>query len=283
MVLVLVALGGALQAALAAYLLVQVAATLCLVASVLRTTGVHLGVDLREIRHTLRFGLRIYVGRTAWQLHERWPIFLLAYLLADSSEVAFFAVAASVASMLRMLPEALSGALLPQLAGLEESQVRVLAARACRHSLLWMGSLLLAAGVIAPFAIPLLYGEPYAASTVPFLVLLPAVWFYAMQRVFVNYFVALGHLRPAVRSQVFTSALGLVLNACLIPPMGILGAALATLVSLGVGVSVLTWSFLSHSKCGLRETFVFRLEDLEPYRRRLEGRLRPLLRRLGAG
>jgi O-antigen/teichoic acid export membrane protein len=283
MALVLVAWGGALEEALAAYLLVQAVATLCLVARVLCTTGVHLRIDLREIQATLRFGVKSYVGRTAWQLHGRWPIFLIAYFLADTSELAFFAVAASVAAMLRMLPEALSGALLPQLAGLEESEVKVLAARACRHGLLWVGGLLLAAGAIAPLAIPLLYGEPYAASTVPFLVLLPGVWLYAMQRVFSSYFVALGHLGPVIRSQVLASILSVALNVWLIPLMGILGAALATVVSAGVGVAVLTWSFLLHSKCGLRETFVFRSEDLEPYRRRLERRLRPLLRRLGAG
>jgi O-antigen/teichoic acid export membrane protein len=278
MALVLIAWAGALEEALLAYLTVQAAATLYLVGSVLYTAGLELRLDLREIRSTLRFGLRSYVGRTAWQLHERWPIFLIAYFLADSSELAFFAVAASVAAMLRMLPEALSGALFPQLAGTAKSQVRALAAQACRHGLLWAGILLLAAGAVAPFAIPLLYGEPYRASTVPFLVLLPGVWLYTMLRVFANYFAALGHLSPVIRSHVVASVLGVVLNALLIPPMGILGAALGTLVSLGAGVAVLTWSFFLHSKCGLRETFVFRIEDLEPYRRRLE-RLYPPLRR----
>jgi O-antigen/teichoic acid export membrane protein len=281
--IVLVAWGGALEEALTAYLLIQAASTLCLIASVLYTTGIQLRVDLREIQATLRFGVRSYVGRTAWQLHGRVPIFLLAYLMADPSELAFFAVAASVATMLRMLPEAIGGALFPQLAGLDESQVRVLAARACRHGLLWVGGSLVAAGAVAPFAIPLLYGEPYAASTVPFLVLLPGVWLYAMQRVFSNYFAALGHLSPVIRSQVLATMLNVALSLWLIPLMGILGAALATLVSFGVGVVLLTWSFLLHSKCGLRETFVFRSEDLDPYRRRLERRLRPLLRRLGAG
>jgi O-antigen/teichoic acid export membrane protein len=281
MAIVLVAWGGALEEALAAFLLVQAAGTLYLVGSVLRTTGVRLRVELREVQATLRFGVRSYIGRTAGQLHPRWSVFLIAYFLADPSELAFFAIAASVTRMLRMLPEALGGALFPQLAGLEERQVAALAARACRHGLLWVGGSLVAAGAIGPFAIPLLYGEPYAASTVPFLVLLPGVWLYAMQRVFANYFSALGHLSPVIRSQVLATVLCVVLNVWLIPLMGILGAALATLVSYGAGVLDLTWSFLVHSKCGLLETFVFRWEDLDPYRRRLE-RLRPLLRRLGA-
>ncbi len=280
--IVLVAWGGALEEVLVAYLLVQAAATLYLIASVFYTTGVDLRVDLREIQATVRFGVPVYVSRTAGQLHQRLPIFLIAYFLSDPSELAFFAVAAAVESMLRMLPEAIGGALFPQLAGLQASQVRVLTARACRHCLLWVGGSLLAAGAVAPFAIPLLYGAPYAASTVPFLVLLPGAWLYAMQRVFSNYFAALGHLSPVVRSQILATLLSVALNVWLIPLMGILGAALATVVSFGVGVVVLTLTFLLHSKCGLRETFVFRREDLDPYLRRLQRLLRPLLHRLGA-
>lgn len=283
MAIVLVAWGGALEEVLVAYLLVQAAATLYLIASVLYTTGVDLGVDPGEIQATLRFGVRVYVARTAGGLHERLPIILIAYFLTDASELAFFAVSAAVVGMLRMLPEAIGGALFPKLAGLHASQVGVLTARASRHCLLWVGGSLLGAGAIGPFAIPLLYGDPYAASTVPFLVLLPGAWLYAMQRIYSNYFAALGHLSPVVRSQILATLLSVALNVWLIPLMGILGAALATLVSFGVGVVVLTLSFLLHSQCGLREIFVFRWDDLDPYRRRLERLLRPLLHRLGAG
>jgi Na+-driven multidrug efflux pump len=76
----------------------------------------------------------------------------------------------------------------------------------------------------------------------------------------------------------FSMPLNLLLNLWLIPHWGVLGAAVASLVSHGFEAVAAGTIFLRSSDIGIRELLLFRLSDLEPYRVRLRSslsRLRP--------
>jgi O-antigen/teichoic acid export membrane protein len=275
MALVLIAWNGAIEEALYAYLVVQAIGGIGLVVAVLRETGLDAAPRSVEVREGFSFGIRAYAARLAGQVHERVDIFMIAWFL-PAEQVAFYSVAVALISQLKVLPEAIGRSLYPQLAGTAEERTGQLSARVSRHSFAWVVATALAAAVAGPFLIPLVYGSSYAASVLPFLVLLPGMALFTRYRVLSSYFASIGHQRPNVLIQVLTTLVNIALNLYWIPRHGILGAALASLVSYATAAVLITASFMRHSGVGVGETLVLRAGDLDPYRRRY----RPLLRRL---
>lgn len=276
--LVLIAAHGALEQALQVYLAVELVGGLWLIASIFRQTGMEPRVRLGEVRACLSFGVRAYSARLAGNVHERVDIFMLAWFL-NPAQVAYYAVAVALIAQLKLLPEAVGRSLYPQLASTAEEKTGLLSARVSRHSFAWVLATALVAGVAGPFLFPRVYGASYAASVAPFLVLLPGMALYTRYRVLSSYFTSIGQQRPNVLIQLFTTLLNVALNAWWIPSLGIVGAALASLVSYTTAAVLITVAFTRHSGLSLRTTLVPGPGDLEPYRRRF----RPWLQRLKLG
>lgn len=277
LILVLVVYEGNVTDVLIASLAVQVVAALGLLVAVVRHTGISTRIQMSEIRPSLVFGLKSYVQSLAGQLHERIDVFMIAYFLADPTQVAFYAVAAGVIRLLKLVPEAVGKALFPRLAEADAADSGILAARVLRHSTLWVGVCVVGLGVLAPLLIPLLYGHEYELSIPPFLLLLPGMALLSVYQIMARYFVALGRQHVNIYTQLFSLFVNVSLNVVLIPRYGIVGAAAASLVSYGLEALLITIAFTSHSGRGLRESFIFHADDIAPYRRRLA----PLLRRWG--
>lgn len=277
-VLVLVLWGKALHDIMIAVLVVQIAAAIWLTATTLRQTKLSARVDVTEMVEGLRFGLKSYVTSLTGQLHERIDLFMLALLLAAPEEIAYYAVAVGVLQRIQVVPEAIGTALFPKLAGLEEAEAGTFASYVSRHSTAWVILAVVILGTTGPFLIPLLYGEQYTRSVAPFLILLPGVAAITIYRVLGRYFLALGRQAVNIWTQLASTTTNILLNAWLIPLHGVLGAAIASLISYSLEAFLITVVFLKVSKKGILETFVFKAADLGPYRERV----RRFRRRLSA-
>lgn len=260
---------GGLLHALAAFLIVRITFSLLLAAAVIRTTGIAPTIERNEITQSLSFGFKSYAQNLAGQLHERVDVFMLAYLLDDPSQVAFYAIAISVAEQLKLIPEGIGTALFPQLAGMSEPSAGSLTAAVSRHSLIWTVACVLLLAPAAPFLIPFLYGAAYEASVLPFLILLPAVALLTVFRVPTRYFAATAKQGITISVFATSAAVNIALNLLLIPQYGVLGAAMATLASYVLESILITFLFLKASGQKVSAVLIFRRDDLEPYRRRL--------------
>ncbi|MDJ0789205.1 MAG: oligosaccharide flippase family protein [Myxococcota bacterium] len=278
-VIALVLLDGSVVAAVVAYLVSQLFGSLIVFVGVVRQTGVDPKLRRQDLIDTQRFGLQSFLARIGVRLHERIDVFMIAFLLDDPREIAYYAVAVAVIAQLKLIPEAISGALYPELAATPEEDTGVLAATVARHTLLWVLVTALLAGLSAPLLIPLVYGDPYTASVLPFLVLLPGTALFTRYRVLSNYFTSLNRQRVNVQTQVVTLVLNIGLNWFLIPRYGILGAALASLASYSAAAFWINVAFVADSGVPLRRTLLPGRGDWGAYRRRLE----PALRRFGWG
>ena len=102
---------------------------------------------------------------------------------------------------------------------------------------------------------------------------------YTVYRVLARYFVALGRQRVNIATQALAVTVNIALNLVLIPQHGVVGAAIASLVSYSLEAVLIAVSFMRASGQGFRETFVFSWSiDSPPYLRRLRA-LRDRLRR----
>lgn len=273
---VLVAFPGALIELMWAVTGVQVVLVCGLIVTVARQTGIHFRLRAREMRLSFRFGLKTYAMTLTGRIHERVDLFMLAYLLSDPSQVAFFAIAKGVIQQLQLLPNSLGRVAYPQLAGLGPDPAARLACRLVRQGLLFM----LPAAVLlfgaAPLIVPWVYGEAYAASILPFQLMVPGVILLGMDRVLTRYFTGTNQHKPNVVTRTLSLSVNVALNWIWIPTYGIAGAAGAALVSYTVDALLLTIVFVSMTDRSVADLIVIRRSDLEPYRRQLDRLVRRL-------
>lgn len=265
---------GQLYELMVALAIVYVLTTAGLIARVLADTGVTFAVRPKEISRSFRFGLKTYAMTLTGRVHERVDVFMLAALLADPTQVAFFAIAKGGIHLMRLLPNALGKVAYPQLAGLAEQDAAEFACALVRQGLLFMVPSSIALAIAAPVLLPLVYGEPYAASTLPFLLLLPGVVLLGTDRVISRYFTGTNQHKPNVITRGVSLVVNVVLNYLWIPEYGIVGAAAAGLASYLVDAVLIITVFLAMTDQRVRDLVVPRRSDFDPYWRAIQ-RLRP--------
>jgi stage V sporulation protein B len=261
----LVGFSSGVLAALAAVTGARALLALVFAGAVLRHTGADLRAHPDELRAALSFGVRGWLQMLLGKLHERVDVMLLALLHGDAAQIALYAVAVSVIDRLRMVPDAIGSALLPKLAVLEPGEAPAFTARVTRHAVFWVCVSALGLALVGPPLIPLVFGEPYSASLPPFYVLLPATVMLTIRRVVANYFTASG--RPGFNAgvQALAFALNVSVNLVAIPRYGILGAALASLVSYGFEAIATVWTFRRETGERVTGMILVRRGDLAPY------------------
>lgn len=269
-ILVLVVYDGGLAQVFAIALAIQVFLALGEMVAVLRHTGIAWRVDRSEIRESLRFGSKSYAMSLAGHVHQRVDIFMIAYLLADPAQVAFYAIAFGLVRRLRFVPESIAVAAFPELSSLSPSAAASFVCKLSRQATVGIVPVLVVAAVVGVLAIVPVYGSPYQASVAPFLVLLGSFPGLAVWATVARFYIATDRQKVTIGVQVAGIVTNVVLNLLLIPQIGILGAAVGSLVAHTLEGVLLTTAFVRHTGRSFRELFLFTRADIDPYRRRLE-------------
>lgn len=266
--------GSELVGILTIFVSLEVVAATALVGAVLHVTGLSLRFDTRELADSFRFGIKNYLQTFAARLHDRVDIFMLAVLLGDARQVAFYAIASSLVTRLYLAPDALAAAAFPQMAGLSSEDAANFACRICRRSvvLVLLGSAGLAS--VAPVALPLIYGQPYQSSVAPFLVLMPGVILLMIYRILSRYFAAIDRHQANITTQAISVAVNIALNLWWIPRFGILGAAGASFVSYALEAVLIAVVFLVTTGHRPAELLLPRRDDMRAYQARIGSELR---------
>ena len=248
--------------------------------AVLRLTGLQSLFSRVEISASLRYGSKSYVQSIAGQVHEQVDVLMLAAFSVDPASIAYYAIAVGVVNRLKIIPESLSAALFPHVAGLDPQSAGFFAARAARHALAWVFVTTLVLAVACPWVVPLVFGEPFSASVLPILILLPGAAMLTTYSVLSRYFMAINRQGITVRTQLIATTSNVVLNVILIPRMGILGAATSSLISYGMEMLLIVLAFRSESGSSLRRTLILDVADMKEYGQRcrqlLDRRRRPV-------
>lgn len=186
------------------------------------------------VRSTVSFGFRAWIGNLAGSINFRFDQILMGLLTTDAI-LGVYALAVNVSEVVLYLPAAIATLIVPLVAGTPADERHTEVTRLFRLSLLLTGSSVVIAAILGPLAIPVVFGEQFHASIVPFLLLLPgAVGFTAMQT-FTSALV--GSSRPGASSigPVIAVAVGIVGDLALIPSYGAEGAAIAASTAMIAG------------------------------------------------
>jgi O-antigen/teichoic acid export membrane protein len=183
---------------------------------------------------SIRFGVRAWAGGLARSVNTRIDQLLMAYLSTQAA-LGVYAVAVNVSEALQYLPGAIAMAFAPAVAATAAGERRERTMRTFRGALLITLVTIPPAMVLGAVLLPVVFGDEFRASIVPFLILAPgAIGFLAM-RVFST--ALLGASLPGRSSVPPVAALvtGIVLDLVLMPPYGATGAAIASTAAFAAG------------------------------------------------
>ena len=186
------------------------------------------------IRDLFRYGLRLYPGSISQFFSYRADVFLLAFLVAESSApLGYYSMAVSMAEMVFFFPNAVSILLFPHVAGSAHEDSARQVPMVSRVTLLMTAAFGLAIVPLATISIPLLV--PAFTPALPALyILLPGVVALSITKVLAGYVSGLGRTGLTSIITVSSFVLNVLINLFLIPRFGILGAATASLISYSV-------------------------------------------------
>ena len=112
------------------------------------------------------------------------------------------------------------------------------------------------------FALPLIYGTPFADATVQLLILLPGVYLVSIESVLVQHFMGTGLPVAVPIFWLVTLALSLGLNFALVPTFGARGAALTSTLSYALIFALVAVYFCLKTGKTPSETFRLRGREL---------------------
>ncbi len=235
--------------------------TLWLVVRVHRTAPLHLRFDPQLARGMLSFGGKSYVQTLAATLHLRLDQYLIAYLL-NPQQVAYYAIAVNMATLLLKVPDATGTALFPRLAGSSEQAAHAATARVTRHTVLFTTVGALGFAIAGPIGIRILYGSKYDNSMLPMIVLLPGIMMMALYGILTRNFTSRGKQQVNIVAAGSALALNAGLNWVMIPRYGIVGAAAANGMSYSVASLILLTAFVRESGHSWSDTLIVKRAEV---------------------
>jgi O-antigen/teichoic acid export membrane protein len=250
-VLLILSLRGMLDvpAVAASWAICQAVAACLLIGASWRAVGIT-PVDLELLKRSLHFGGRLWPGNLASFLNFRVDQVLMGFI-ASQVTLGIYAVAVNASEPLLYLSSAVAGALVPVVARSSPNERHPRTLRAFRSLLIPTAASVVAAAVLGPFLVPLVFGPSFAASVGPFLLLLPGTVGYLASRVFSS--ALLGSSAPGLSALAATTSLlvGIALDVALIPVFGAEGAAAAASAAFIAGGTVAMIAYSRHIGTGV--------------------------------
>jgi O-antigen/teichoic acid export membrane protein len=213
----------------------------------------------RLFAEMLRYGVKFHVSILAGMLIFRADLLVVNHF-RGAAEAGVYAVASQVAMMLMMLPGVISTLLFPRVTSEQGRRRDQLTCRASRHTTIIMLVVAIAA-VPASFALPLLYGEPFADTTMQLMILLPGVCLVSIESVIVQYFSATGLPVAIPLFWLLTLVVNICLTFALVPSFGARGAALASTISYTLIFALVAFYFRAKTGNAISSTLLLSSEE----------------------
>ena len=202
-------------------------------------------------KKSIRFGVQISLTSFATFLVYRLNQGILAYKVS-AEQVGFYVVAVSIAERLRMLPNSVAGAFLPRLAN-ELSSRQLQVPMIFRYTTIVSTGSILLVGILGVPTIIVLFGQEYSGTIPSFLLLLPGVAALGGASVLCGDLAVREKPKYGMWISYSVLTVNIALNFCLIPFMGIAGAALASTISYILACCMAILFYLHESRVPLKE------------------------------
>lgn len=226
-----------LSASIGAWTASTVLAGLIAVALVAEQTPISLAIHLPTMRALFRYGSLTYLGTLTSFVNYRFDL-LLVNVFSGVTQVGLYAVAAGLAEVIWFLPNSVYIALAPQVAAAPENEAAALSAQANRTVLLLAAAAAIVMAAVAPLAIFVFFGPPFARSAAAVWLLLPGIVTFSAWKMMSCYLLGRNMLKQDLLAAASAMVVTLILDLALIPRFGFRGAALASSIAYTVAMLV---------------------------------------------
>jgi O-antigen/teichoic acid export membrane protein len=236
-------LGLGLMGALWAFLLDACLTAIAFLVGSIRVSAAVANRARISYRELFGYGLPYYPGSLTQFFILRVDVYLIAWLVADpAAPLGYYSMAVTIAQFVLFLSSSVSSLFFPHVAASSQEESNRQVPMVARVTLLLTSGMALALVPCAIILIRVLL-PAFEPSLPPLFVLLPGLVAFSLARVLSSYIAGRG--MPQLTSYVNVGALvvNVVANLLLIPPLGILGAAVASLIS--YSASAITFSVLA--------------------------------------
>ncbi|MEV0595080.1 oligosaccharide flippase family protein [Nonomuraea cavernae] len=191
---------------------------------------ISLRIDGALVKRQLGLSSKYHVGWVALYLLVTIDILLLGAMDSPAA-VGLYTVAVTVMTLTRIPCETITQVILPRQASRDVDDAKHVTVRALRLILLVSSGTVALLAAASPWLIPLVYGQSFAGSVAPLLVLAPGTIALMLIRPLEQHLVRLE--RPMTMTAIAVGSLcaNILLNLALIPRWGTVGAALASTVT----------------------------------------------------
>jgi O-antigen/teichoic acid export membrane protein len=189
------------------------------------------------LRDMARFGVAIQAGVMLQALSARVDL-LMIYWLETGADAGQYSIALTFAMMVAAIPRAIAYAAFARLSRHEPDDSRALLIRSTRVALACAVVLALVLAAAAPVVVPAVFGEEFRPAVKPVLVILVGGLLAGVQWSIARGRAAQGESRALVLSFAASTVTMLLFDLVLIPPFGVVGAAIAAGIGPAVGCAV---------------------------------------------
>lgn len=213
-------------------------------------TPLRLEFNASALKHSLAYGLALYVGLSVNTLHFRINQFLIEGMLGPTA-LGYFALAVRIAEMLWLLDYVVVTASLYRVTSEDLATAVLVTQRSLKLVAVLVIVPSLAIFALAPFFVPLFFGKAFEPAVLPLWYLLPGIIAWSLSRSlspFISYQCGKPWYNTAAAG--FAFIVNLAANFILIPKLGIVGAAIASTVSYTVNLLIIGLIFfrLAHAR-----------------------------------
>jgi len=223
-----------------------------------------LRVDLPSLRQQAQFGMRGQAGNLMQLLNYRLDQYLVLSLV-NAAGVGIYAVGVQLSQSIWFLANAVATVLIPRLAASNDEEAARMTPLLCRNTLFMSALGALAIGVLAPWFVPLFFGDDYSDSVRPLLWLLPGTVALSGSKILASYIFSQG--KPGLNSLITIGSLAVTIVAdfALIPKFGVAGAAVASTLAYAAHFGLALIVYRQLSGASISEALFIRGEDLRRY------------------
>jgi O-antigen/teichoic acid export membrane protein len=185
-----------------------------------------------RLADALRFGLRAHVSNVITFLNYRLALYLVSFMLGASA-AGTYALSVQLAEVFWLVSGAAAMIVFPESAakGRTPAQLQRMIEQVALTVVLITGSGALLAGMLAPLAIPWIFGQEYVGSVLPFVTLLPGVVLWSYMSVISNSLAGMGCQGVNIGGALLCLTINIVGDLFAIPLWGVQGAALASTIA----------------------------------------------------
>jgi len=252
-----------IKGALVSFLVSSYLVTIIVFRIIFREYKIRFRPNKKVIKDILSLGILFAIAFAIIQLNYRIDILILERL-TNESEVGYYSLAVSITEKLWQLPLAIGVVLMSRTVNTtDQKAINISTAKVLRVSMLAELLAALVLFIIAPFVIPLIWGQDFGPSVRMLQFLLPGILFISIYRILSSHLSGIG--LPQISIYVFVPALviNIILNYIWIPKQGAMGAVLATNVSYTIATIAFVVVYSRIVKMPIGEMFRYRKSDFE--------------------